>query len=62
MEICIRKYRVLIKTLCYLVTMAITKLVRAELDRAVQVELFDIKFIGFGEGLLTVFFTKYRDM
>ena len=34
--------------------MAITKLVRAEFDRAVQ-ELFDIKFIGFGEGLVTVF-------
>ena len=41
--------------------MAITKLVRAEFDRAVQ-ELFDIKFIGFGESLVTVFFTKYRDM
>ena len=35
--------------------MAITKLVRAEFDRAVQEELFDIKFIGFGEGLVTVF-------
>ena len=35
--------------------MAITKLVRAECDRAVQEELFDIKFIGFGEGLVTVF-------
>ena len=35
--------------------MAITKLVRAELDRAVQEELFDIKVIGFGEGLVTVF-------
>ena len=34
--------------------MAITKLIRAEFDRAVQ-ELFDIKFIGFGEGLVTVF-------
>ena len=34
--------------------MAITKLVRVEFDRAVQ-ELFDIKFIGFGEGLVTVF-------
>ena len=34
--------------------MAITKLVRAEFDRAVQ-ELFDINFIGFGEGLVTVF-------
>ena len=42
--------------------MAITKFVRAEFDRAVQEELFDIKFIGFGEGLVTVFFTKYRDM
>ena len=42
--------------------MAITKLVRAEFDRAVQEEFFDIKFIGFGEGLVTVFFTKYRDM
>ena len=31
--------------------MAITK---SELDRAVQEELFDIKFIGFGEGLVTV--------
>ena len=41
--------------LCYSVTMAITKLVRAEFDRAVQEELFDIKFIGFGEGLVTVF-------
>ena len=48
--------------LCYSVTMAITKLVRVEFDRAVQEELFDIKFIGFGEGLVTVFFTKYRDM
>ena len=35
--------------------MAITKLVRAEFDRAVQEELFNIKFIGFGEGLVTVF-------
>ena len=35
--------------------MAITKLVRAEFDRAVQEELFDIKFIGFGEGLVTDF-------
>ena len=35
--------------------MAITKLVRAEFDRAVQEELFDIKFIDFGEGLVTVF-------
>ena len=35
--------------------MVITKLVRAECDRAVQKELFDIKFIGFGEGLVTVF-------
>ena len=35
--------------------MAIAKLVRAEFDRAVQEELFDIKFIGFGEGLVTVF-------
>ena len=26
-----------------------------EFDRAVQEELFDIKFIGFGEGLVTVF-------
>ena len=34
--------------------MAITKLVRAEFDRAVQ-ELFDITFIDFGEGLVTVF-------
>ena len=39
--------------------MAITKLVRAEFDRAVQ-ELFDIKFIGFGEGLVTVFFYKIQ--
>ena len=50
--------------------MAITKLVRAEFDRAVQEELFDIKFIDFGEGLgeglkvftCLCFFTKYRDM
>ena len=35
--------------------MAITKLVWAEFDRAVQEELFDIKFIDFGEGLVTVF-------
>ena len=35
--------------------MAITKLVRPEFDRAVQEELFDIKIIGFGEGLVTVF-------
>ena len=35
--------------------MAISKFVRAEFDRAVQGELFDIKFIGFGEGLVTVF-------
>ena len=35
--------------------MAIIKLVQAEFDRAVQEELFDIKFIGFGEGLVTVF-------
>ena len=46
-EICVRKYHVLIRTLCYSVTVAITKLVRAEFDRAVQEELFDIKFIGF---------------
>ena len=38
--------------------MAITKLVQAEVDRAVQEELFDIKFIGFGEGLVTVFFLQ----
>ena len=49
-EICIRKYHVLIKMLCYLVTMAITKFIQEEFDRAVQEELFDIKFIGFGEG------------
>ena len=35
--------------------MVITRFVRAEFDRAVQEELFDIKFIGFGEGLVTVF-------
>ena len=35
--------------------MVITKLVWAEFDRAVQEELFDIKFIGFGEGLVIVF-------
>ena len=35
--------------------MAITKLVRVKLDRAVQEKLFDMKFIGFGEGLVTVF-------
>ena len=40
--------------------MAITKLVRAEFDRAVQEELFDIKFIGFGEGLVTVFYKIQR--
>ena len=40
--------------------MAITKLVRAELDRAVQEELFDIKFIGLGEGLVTVFYKIQR--
>ena len=40
--------------------MAITQLVRAEFDRAVQEELFDIKFIGFGEGLVTVFFYKIQ--
>ena len=34
--------------------MVITKFVRAEFDRAVQEELFDIKFIGFGESLVTV--------
>ena len=34
--------------------MAITKFVQTEFDRAVQEELFDIKFIGFGEGLVTV--------
>ena len=39
--------------------MAISKLVWAELDRAVQ-ELFDIKFIGFGEGLVAVFFYKIQ--
>ena len=32
--------------------MAITKFVWTEFDRAVQEELFDIKFIGFGEGLV----------
>ena len=35
--------------------MAITKFVQVEYDRAVQEELFDIKFIDFGEGLMTVF-------
>ena len=35
--------------------MVITKFVQAEFDRAVQEELFDIKFIDFGEGLVTVF-------
>ena len=40
--------------------MAITKLVRAEFDRAVQEELFDIKFIGFGEGLVTIFYKIQR--
>ena len=35
--------------------MAITKFVQAECDRAVQEELFDIKFIDIGEGLMTVF-------
>ena len=35
--------------------MVITKFVQAEFDRAVQEELFNIKFIGFGEGLVTVF-------
>ena len=43
--------------------MAITKFVRVKFDRAVQEELFDIKFIGFGEaGFSDCFFTKYRDM
>ena len=40
--------------------MTITKLVRAEFARAVEEELFDIKFIGFGEGLVTVFYKIYR--
>ena len=40
--------------------MAIAKLVRAEFDSAVQEELFDIKFIGFGEGLVTVFYKIQR--
>ena len=40
--------------------MAITKLVRAEFDRAVQEELFDIKFIGLGEGLVIVFYKIQR--
>ena len=40
--------------------MAITKFVWAEFDRAVQEELFDIKFIGFGEGLVTVFYKIQR--
>ena len=35
--------------------MAITKFVWVEFNRAVQEELFDIMFIGFGEGLVTVF-------
>ena len=35
--------------------MAITKFVQVEFDRAVQEELFDVKFIGFGEDLVTVF-------
>ena len=35
--------------------MAITTFVRAEFHRAVQKELFDIKFIGFDEGLVTIF-------
>ena len=37
---------------CYSVTMVITKFVQAECDRAVQEELFDIKFIDFGVGLM----------
>ena len=41
--------------------MVITKFVRAEFDRAVQEELFDVKFIGFDEGLVTVFLQN-RDM
>ena len=40
--------------------MAITKLLQAEVDGAVQEELFDIKFIGFGEGLVTVFYKIQR--
>ena len=40
--------------------MVITKLVRAEFDRAVQEELLDITFIGFGEGLVTVFYKIQR--
>ena len=47
---CIIKYPILIKTLCYSVTMAITKFVQVEFYRAVQEELLDIKFIDFGEG------------
>ena len=35
--------------------MAITKFVRMEFNRAIQEELFDTKFIDFGEGLVTVF-------
>ena len=49
MEICSRKYCILIKTLCYLVIMAITNFVQVEFNRAIQA-LFDIKFIDFGEG------------
>ena len=40
--------------------MVITKFVSAEFDRAVQKELFDIKFIAFGEGLVTVFYKIQR--
>ena len=40
--------------------MVITKLVWAEFNRADQEELFDIKFIGFGEGLVTVFYKIQR--
>ena len=54
MEICSRKYCILIKTLCYLVIMAITNFVQVEFNRAIQ-ELFDIKFIDFGEGSVIVF-------
>ena len=42
--------------------MAISKFILAEFNREIEEELFDIKFFNFGEGLVTVFFTKYMNL
>ena len=40
--------------------MAITNFVRMEFNRVIHEELIDTKFADFGQGLMSVFFTKYK--